>query len=359
MGMKGLYGIVAILIFGFLIAIHEFGHFITAKLSGIRVNEYSINMGPKLWQKKIGETMYSLRLIPIGGYCAMEGEDGDSEDPRAFTSAAWWKRLIVLCAGSFMNYLTGFVVMVLLFSFAFQMPNQPVIASFMEGSAMPEQGLEVGDQLYSINGKRIYFASDFTLLIGRVPQEQCDLTILRDGKRIELEDFRLERRELTDQEGHTAMYLGLSVGAPTPDTPGNVLRSAWYQCLDFSRLVWYGLQDLFTGRAGLQDVGGAVSVVDVMVQAGASEDTVSHGIQQVLYFGAFIAVNLAVMNMLPIPALDGGRVLFLLIGTVFTAVTKKKIDPKYEGYINAAAMILLLGLMLLLFVKDIYTIWKR
>ena len=358
--MTAFYILLAILIFGFLIFIHEFGHFLTAKLSGVRVNEFSINMGPKLFGWKKGETQYSFRLLPIGGYCAMEGEDQDTGDKRCFVNAAWWKRLIILCAGSFMNLLTGYIVICLLLAFAYPGTPTAEITSFSPGNAMESQGLQLGDTLYAINGRRIYQYSDFTLLETRLNTDHCELTVLRDGKKVVFEDFSLIRAVRTeDEEGNVRMLLGLSFGNRAGKDFFSILRYGVYECIDFTRMVWYGLTDLFTGKAGLKDVGGVVSVVDVMVQSGESASTVRAGVINVLYFGAFIAVNLAVMNMLPIPALDGGRVLFLLINTLFTAITGKKINPKYEGYIHAGAMVLLLGLMAVLLVKDVLMIAQR
>jgi regulator of sigma E protease len=358
--MSALYIILAILIFGFLIFIHELGHFLTAKLCGVRVNEFAINMGPKLFGWKRGETQYSFRLIPIGGYCAMEGEDQDTGDSRCFVNAAWWKRLIILCAGSFMNLLTGYLVICLLLAFAYPGTSTAEITAFAPGNVMESQGLKVGDTLYAINGRRIYQFSDFSLLETRLNTEHCELTVLRDGEKVVFEDFSLTRAvEVTDAEGNTQKMLGLSFGKRADKDFGSILRYGVYECIDFTRMVWYGLTDLFTGKAGLKDMGGVVGVVDVMVQSGESAKTVAAGIVNVLYLGAFIAVNLAVMNMLPIPALDGGRVLFLLIGTVYTGITKKKINPKYEGYIHAAAMVLLLGLMAVLLVKDVLMIVNR
>ena len=356
--MTAFYILLAILIFGFLIFIHEFGHFITAKLSGVKVNEFAINMGPRLFGWKRGETQYSFRLIPIGGYCAMEGEDGDSPDPRSFTSAKWWKRLIILCAGSFMNLLTGFVVMAFLYGFVFAMQTT-TITGFDPGSALAEQGLVEGDQLWSINGRRTYMRQDFDLLDGRFDPEDVTLVVIRNGEKLTFDHFKMEKREFDNGQGGTSLRYGIYLGQYAEPGFGTVNRFAAYQCVDFARMVWYGLSDLFTGRAGLKDMGGVVGVVDVMVQSGESARSLWDGVLNVLYLGAFIAVNLAVMNMLPIPALDGGRALFLLINTAFTAVTKKKIDPKYEGYIHAGAMVLLFGLMAVLLVKDVVMIINR
>ena len=355
--MTVLYILLAILIFGFLIFIHELGHFLTAKLLGVRVNEFAINMGPKLFGWKRGETQYSFRLIPIGGYCAMEGEDTDTDDPRSFLKAAWWKRLIILCAGAFMNLLTGFVAMALLFGFFFRLPMTAKITGFMDGNVVQAQGLQVGDTLYAINGRRIYMQSDFNLLESRLSSERCELTVLRDGELLVFEEFDLTRTVLTDDQGNTAEYLGIYFGEQEEKTFRTVNYYAAVQCVDFTRMVWYGLQDLIGGKVGLRDMGGPVKIVEVMTQTGTQAASVLDGVLNVLYLGAFIAVNLAVMNMLPIPALDGGRVLFLLINTVFTAITKKKIDPKYEGWIHGGAMILLLGLMALLFIKDFWQIF--
>ena len=356
--MTVFYILLAILIFGFLIFIHEFGHFLTAKLLGVRVNEFAINMGPRLIHWKRGETEYSIRAIPIGGFCAMEGEDEDTGDPRCFVNAAPWKRLIILCAGSFMNLLTGFAVMLALFSFAYAMQTTEITA-FEPTSALLEQGLQTGDEIWSINGRRTYMRDDFDLLDGRFDPTDVELVVIRDGEKLRFEHFRMEKREFTDAEGNKSLRYGISLGRFAEQNFGNVTRYAAYQCIDFARMVWYGLSDIFTGRAGLKDMGGVVGVVDVMVQSGENASTVSHGVINVLYLGAFIAVNLAVMNMLPIPALDGGRVLFLLINTVFTGITGKKIDPKYEGYIHAGAMFLLFGLMAVLLVKDVLMILRR
>ena len=356
--MSFFYILLAILIFGFLIFIHEFGHFLTAKLCGVRVNEFAINMGPKLFGWRRGETDYSVRLLPIGGYCAMEGEDAETGDPRAFTAAAPWKRLIILCAGSFMNLLTGFVIMAFLFGFVYAMQTTE-ITGFDEGSALSEQGLQVGDEIWSINGRRTYMREDFDLLDGRFDPSDVKLVVVRDGQKQTFEHFKMEKRDFDDGKGGTVKRYGIYLGSFAEQSFANVNRYAAYQCMDFARTVWYGLQDLISGRAGMKDLGGVVQIVDVMVQTGEQADTVSHGVLNVLYLAAFIAVNLAVMNMLPIPALDGGRVLLLLIGAVYTGITGKKINPKYEGWIHGAALILLLALMAFLMVKDVFMIINR
>lgn len=354
------YILLAILIFGFLIFIHELGHFIAAKLSGVQVNEFSINMGPKLLQKQRGETLYSLRLLPIGGYCAMEGEDADNGNPRAFTAAKWWKRLIILCAGSFMNFLTGFVIVALLIGLSGGYMHTLKLTDFMDGCTLcGENGLQAGDEIYSIDGKRTLLYKDFTLLTDRGDDTVYEVTVLRDGEKVTLHDFRMEKQELTDSDGNTGMYYGFYFADYEQINFANTFKYAAYECVDFSRMVWWSLSDLVRGAVDVKQMSGVVGVVDAMVQTGEESETVGAGIENILYIAAFIAVNLAVMNMLPIPALDGGRVFFLLITTLFTAITKKKLNPKYEGYIHAAGMVLLLALMAFLVVKDIWTIIVR
>lgn len=355
-----LYILLAILIFGFLIFIHELGHFLAAKLFKVQVNEFSINMGPKLLQKKWGETTYSLRLIPIGGYCAMEGEDEDTGNPRAFTAAKWWKRVIILCAGAFMNFLTGFIIMALLIGLSFGAMRTLEISSFSDECLIcGEDGLQVGDEFWAVDGKRTYLYSDLSMLLDRGADSVYDITVLRNGEKITLHDFDMAKYEVETEDGETVQRYGMNFGGFEPINFFNTFRYASYYCINFTRMVWYGLSDLVTGRVGIDQMSGVVGVVDVMVQTGEKAETVGDAITDILLLAALIAVNLAVMNMLPIPALDGGRVFFLLISTAFTAITKKKINPKYEGYIHAAGMLLLLALMGFLIVKDIVTIASR
>lgn len=349
------YILLGILIFGFLIAIHELGHFIAAKLSGVQVNEYSINMGPKLLQTQRGETLYTLRLLPIGGYCAMEGEDGESDNPRAFTNAKWWKRLIILVAGSLMNFVAGFLIMVVLTAVTTGGFYNLKIESFMEESILDEQGFQIGDEFYAVDGKRILVASDLDLLVDRHQNKTMDITVRRDGKLLTLEQVDMTRQEVVDADGTVSYKFGFIRGVD-PATPFGVVRYAFLESVDFSRLVWFGLADLIAGKVSFNEMGGPVQIVKVMTDSGTSASTIGAGVANVFYLGAFIAVNLAVMNLLPIPALDGGRVFLLLINTVYTAITKKKIDPKYEGYIHAGGMVLLLGLMAVIFIKDIVQI---
>ncbi len=349
-----MYILFAILLFGLLIAVHEFGHFLTAKLCGVRVNEFSIGMGPLLWKKEGEETQYSLRLLPIGGFCAMEGEDEDSDDPRAMGNQGFWKKVLILVAGSGMNFLAGLVLLLLLLgqnsSFVV-----PVVGELFEGFPLEgEQGLMVGDRVVSINGSRILTYSDMTLFLDRGEGAPMDLVVERDGVKIRLDDLPLEKREYV-VEGVTVRKFGI-VPAVEEATLGVKVRETLYNGIDFVRLVWLGLKDLVSGQAGLQDMSGPIGIVGAVTEtAQQAESTggVSAGVRSVIYFFAFIAINLAVMNLLPIPALDGGRIFLLVVSTLFALVTRRKLDPKYENFIHTVGFVALLVLMAVVAFNDI------
>lgn len=347
-----MYLVIAILMFSFLIFIHEFGHFITAKLFGVKVNEFAIFMGPRLLHWGKGETEYSLRLLPIGGFCAMEGEDGSSDDPRSFTAKAPWKRCIILAAGAFMNFLTGFLILVVLYSSATGFRTLE-ITGFVEGCPLEgENGLQVGDVLEEVDGDNLYIFSDFQMLTERAGEGPMDLTVRRNGETIVLEDVDMTKRDYV-VDGETQHIYGLVLGGVEEKTIGSLLKNAWYTSIDFARMVKMGLLDLISGRAGMEDMSGPVGIVDTIQETGQSAETTSEGVMNVVYFGAFIAINLAFMNMLPIPALDGGHIFLLLVTWLIETVTRRKIDPKYEAYIHAAGLVVLLGFMVLVTFNDV------
>ena len=349
--------IFAILLFSFLIFIHEFGHFAAAKLSGVQVNEFALFMGPAIFKKQVGETLYTVRSIPIGGYCAMEGEDEDTDNPRSFQKAAVWKRLIILVAGAAMNFVAGLLLLGIVYAPAQQFAV-PVIDFFEEGCVLEsEQGLQVGDRFLEVDGEKVYLSSDFTLLLSLNPGEVHDIVVERNGQKVVLDDFHLVKAEFPDGNGGTSLRYGFSFSLEEATFAGK-LDYTWKTALNTVRTVRLSLEMLLTGKAGLSDVGGPVMIVDQMAEVAASSPTALDALLNMLYFGGFIAINLAVMNLLPIPALDGGRVVGLLITAGIEAVTRKKLNPKYEGYVHAAGMILLLGLMAVIMFKDIFVIFK-
>lgn len=345
-----MYIIIAIIIFGILIAIHEFGHFTAAKLCGVKVEEFAIGMGPALFKKQKGETVYALRILPIGGFCAMAGEDEESDDPRAFTNQGFWKKFVILCAGSFMNLVLGIVLILIMYAGA-QAFVTPTIDHFMDGC--PYEGTEAmqaGDTFYSIDGQRIYLVSDVSSFLMR-GDGVYDIVMLRDGEKVELKDFALTTKTYAEYANDGPKY-GFVFGY-TEATFGTKLEYTWNTTLEFSRLVWLGLGDLINGKVGLKDMSGPVGIVDMMNEVGQQAESTKAAADNLLYISAFIAVNLAIMNMLPIPALDGGRVFLMIVTVIIEAVSHKKLDPKYEGYIHLGGMVLLLGLMALVMYNDI------
>ena len=348
------YILAAILVFGVLIAVHELGHFMAAKACGVRVNEFSIGMGPALWKKQKGETQYSLRLFPVGGFCAMEGEEEDSDDPTALNNQGFWAKLLIFAAGAAMNFIAGLLIILVLYADA-QAFYVPVVAGFADGCPLESaDGLQEGDRLLRIDGEKVYVYSDISLLMGLNKTGAFDLQIERNGEVITLRDFTMERREYTDQNGKAYTGYGLYFGADEA-TLGRKLSYSWNNAMDFARLVRLSLQMLVTGQAGVKDLSGPVGIVSTMTQVGEQAATTRAAVENIAYLAALIAVNLAVMNLLPLPALDGGKIFFLVINAVSMQLFKKQIPAKYENYIHFAGLILLLALMAVITFSDV---WK-
>lgn len=347
--------VLIILFFGLLIAIHEFGHFVAAKSLGVRVNEFAIGMGPALLSRQKGETTYSLRLFPIGGFCAMEGEEESSDDPRSFHNKPFWKKFIILVAGAFMNFVAGLVIILVLF-FLVGSPAAPVFTGVMEGAEeVLDTGLQPGDRFYTIDGHRIYFQSDALIYLQRAG-EDVDVTVVRDGEKVDLGVISLPYRPLTDENGQQVEKRGIYVGEFLEDTVLTRLQNSWYQAIDYVRMVWMGLGDIFTGAVGLKDMSGVIGITAMageVGQAGAEAAGLFGAVVNLLDFTALIAINLAVMNLLPIPALDGGQIFLLLVNGVYHLFSKKYIDQKYLGYVNAAGFICLIALMILVAINDV------
>lgn len=349
-----LYILFAILMFGILIAVHELGHFVTAKLLGVKVNEFSIGMGPQLLSRVRGETRYSLRLLPIGGYCAMEGEEGGSNDPRSFENKPAWRRVIILVAGSFMNFLAGFLILVGLY--AASSVIAPVVTGFLDGVPAQELGLQAGDRIVEIEGTAVRYRSQIDALLDQASADgSVDLTVERSGERVTLESVPLVRRTI-QYEGEERQMYGLSFGQTERPGPMDCLALSWRQSLEFVKMVWSSLGQLIRGAVGLKDLSGPIGIVNAVGELGTSaaqEGGAAAAVRSILYFVSFIAINLAVMNLLPIPALDGGRIFFLCVNLIYTVLTRKKLDPKYENAVNMAGFFCLLALMAVVAVSDI------
>lgn len=351
---KLIYIIIAIVIFGLLIAIHELGHFLVAKACGVKVLEFSIGMGPQLWHKEGKETQYSLRLFPIGGFCAMEGEDGESDDPRAFGNTAGWKKFLVLIAGSASNFIAGMLLIFCLFAASTGYVST-TLSGFVDG--FPCQGetmLQAGDEIVSIDGSAVLLYSDISTLLNRGNGKTHDIVVRRDGEKITLNDLPLTPREY-EVEGKKVTMYGLYFQSKEA-TFGSKLRLGLANSVDFVRMIWWSLEDLFTGAVGFSALSGPIGIVDAMGQMAESADGVRQAVDNLLYFAAFLAINLAFMNLLPLPALDGGRVFFLILNGLAVLLFRRRIPAKYEGYVHFGGLVLLLGLMVVVAVQDVYRI---
>lgn len=335
-----------ILILGLLITAHEFGHFITAKLTGIRVYEFAVGMGPKIWKKQKGETLYTIRALPIGGFCAMEeDEEPDPNDARAFPNAKRRHRALVLAAGSIMNFAVGLILLVIM-----NMPITYYLDTTLtdvssEAPYAGEDGFLAGDRIVRINGHSIYNYSDVLIFFELGKNEPYDFVLERDSRRLEVKDIV---PSVINEKGNTT--FGFSFGDWQEATLGLKLKNAWYGAVDNVRIVWVSLGELIGGRAGVDDLAGPVAMggmVDSIVQ---NEDTTAtEKTVDILNLAGLIAINLAVMNLLPLPALDGGRLLFLAV----EGVRRKRLNPKYEGWVHTAGFVLFLGLMVFVFFNDI------
>ena len=350
--------VLGVLLFSVLIFVHEFGHFFTAKLSGVQVNEFSMFMGPAIWKKQKGETLYSIRCIPFGGYCAMEGEDSDTENPRSFQKAAWWKRVIILVSGAAMNFITGFLIVLIVNSCLSVVV--PQVDFLRTGSTLAaEGGLIAGDTILEMNGQKVESTNDFSIILEQdLSVTEFDVLVLRDGKELMLEDVLMIPQEFPEnEEGAAGTFYGIQ-WASRKLTFGEAVTRSFQDCVFFVEMVWMSLGMLLSGEAGIGDMSGPVGIVGAMTDMAAASDSLLNAVLNILFFGGFIAVNLGVMNLLPVPALDGGRVVSVLLTAGIEKITGKKLNPKYEGYVHGAGMILLLALMAFIMLKDVITmIW--
>lgn len=329
----------AILIFSILIFVHELGHFLTAKWFGVKVHEFSIGMGPAIFKKKKGETDYSVRIFPIGGFVKLEGEDSASEDERAFNKCHPLKRIVILMAGAFMNVLVGFLLFILLFSFS-KGVNIPEVSKIIEGSPAYNAGIEVGDRIVKINGKSVHIQSDVSFELFLSGGNETTVVVKRDGKILNF--------DLVPQEDEGKSIIGFYPKLETPSFK-NVLYNAFYNTFFTVKLVYVSLKMLLTGAVGINQMSGPVGIVGEIGQAAKD------GILYVINFAALIAVNLGIMNVLPLPALDGGRIVFVLI----EMIRKKPVTEKVEGYVHFIGLMLLFLLMIIITFSDIFKLFSR
>lgn len=342
--------IVSILVFGFVILFHEAGHFFTAKKCGIQVNEFSIGMGPTLFKRTKDGTQYSIRALPIGGYVSMEGENGEEEEAidiipldvksgKAFSEVSVTKRMLVVAAGALMNLVLGFLVMLILISSQDAITSK-TIYKFSDGALCHETGLQTEDTILAVNGRHAFVPNDIIYELQRSPDYKANFTVKRNGQTVEVPNVRFDT--VVQPDGRTTMQIGFVVYG-IEKTPLNVLKEAGNWVLYYTRLVFRSLTDLVTGRVSVNELSGPVGIVSVLNQA------VGMGLDEILSIMVLLTVNLGVFNLLPIPALDGGKLVLLAV----EGMTHKRVPPKAEMAINAVGMVFLLGLMLFATFNDI------
>jgi len=335
--------LIAILLFGVLIFVHELGHFLAAKRSGVRVNEFAMGMGPVIFSRTRGETRYSLRAFPIGGFCKMEGEDENSEDDRALNRKPVYKRLFIMTAGSLMNILLGVIISVCIIIGTKNLISTTV-AVITEDGPSAAAGLQVGDRIVRINRQPVWVDLDLIIEMPRVGSAPVDLTVVRDGKRVTLTiPFEME-----EYEGMKMPMLDFKVKA-LEKTPGNVLKYSVFRPLAVMKSTYTSLLDMITGRISVKNVSGPVGTTVAISEAA------SRSFGALMEMFTFITLSIGIFNLLPLPALDGGRVIFLII----EAIRGKPVKPEYEGYIHFAGLVLLLLFMVFVSVNDIQNLVKR
>lgn len=334
--------LVAVLFFGLLIFFHELGHFVFAKLFGVQVNEFSMGMGPTLFKFKKGETQYALRLFPIGGFVSMEGEDDSSENERAFCKKPAWQRFIILAAGGTVNLIMGVVIVAIMLSQA-DLIGLPEIHSFEENS-VSSQYLQAGDKIKKINGKNVYSEYDLSFLMARDDDGKIDFVVERNGEKAELNNVEFQTY---DKDGTLMIVYDFIIKGVQP-TIWNVVKNSVLETVSIGRIVWISLLDLVTGRYGLSELSGPIGTVTYIADAAqtAAQKTDYSYLFSML---AMIAVNIGLFNLLPLPALDGGRLFFIFIEIIF----RKPVPVKYEGWVHAIGLVLLLLLMVVISFSDI------
>lgn len=331
--------VVAVLVFIFLIIVHEFGHFIAAKLLGVRVNEFAVGFGPKLFSKKYGETLYSVNLVPLGGYCAMEGEDEGSSDSRAFCNKKAWRRFLIVVMGAVFNLVAGLIIIAIILAPQKRFTTTTV-AEFHEGAVSSESGLRVNDEIISVDGRRIFTTYDLSYAFTNIDDGKVDMTVKRDGKKVGLTDVTFA----TEKENDIS-YLSVDFYVYGRDkTVGSFISETVKTSVSYCAVIWRSLIDLITGKYGISAVSGPVGVT-VAIGSAAKQS-----LKSILPILALITINLGIFNLLPVPALDGGRLVFILFEMIF----RKPVPQKYESWIHAAGFAVLIGFMLLVTAKDIF-----
>ncbi len=361
----------ALVLLGVLIMIHEFGHFLAARAMDVRVNEFAIGMGPKIFKWRKGETLYSIRALPLGGFCAMEGEDEDAPTPsaiggnsdrdtepvdetRSFAHKKVWQRLVIVVAGAVMNLLLGFLLL-LVYNGFLQKPYDDkgtvlfpttTIAQLNEDTSAYQTGLRAGDTILSINGRRVLMDNDMAMEMQNDSDGVLQMVVRRDGEKLTLDNVKFELKKDEETGRNYLVYDFVVLGKVR--TFGNTITQSAKQEVSVATIVWRSLIDMVRGRYGLNDLSGPVGTVDIIADAVGGANTLA-GWQTLIMLMVMITVNLGVFNLLPLPALDGGRLIFLL----WEGITRRRVPQKFEGIVHFVGLMLLILLMLVVSYSDI------
>ena len=361
--------IIALLVFGFLIFIHEFGHYITARLFKVTIKEFSIGMGPKLvtYTSKKTQIDYSIGMLPIGGYVAMVGEDEDSDDPNAFNKKPAWQRFIITAAGATVNILAGFLAMIIIV--ACVSPQSGVYANTVYGGAVKaerlvemygeqldyqltaegeillsnrssDSDLLVGDRIIKINGKKVTLYEELDYEIKRHGISPVDVTVIRDGREVVVEDVSFPT---VTSDGQAFGIIDFAITGYNEKNILTVFSTAFRKSALTMRMCWESIYDLLTGRYTAAAISGPVGISSAIGEAAKT------GFLSLLNITVIISMNLGFMNLLPIPALDGGRIVVIFV----EMITRKKLPAKVESIVNGVGLALLLLLSVIIMVKDV------
>lgn len=344
----------ALIIFSVIVLFHELGHFLLAKRGGIRVNEFALGMGPILFSKQIGETVYAVKLLPFGGSCAMEGEDGEpgepgkAPEPGSFGAASVWTRISVVAAGPIFNFILAYLMALVMIGSA---GYDSTVVDIIPGSAAEAAGMEDGDRITSLGGSRTYLYREVSLYSTLHQGETAEVHFERDGERYQI--------TLTPMQSENGAYLyGFSKSVSREK--GTVLETVGYSAAEvryWMKTTVESLSMLIHGKVGLNEMSGPVGIVDAIGETyeASRADGWFYVMLNMLVMAVLLSVNLGVMNLLPLPALDGGRLVFLLI----EAVRGKALPPEKEGMVHYIGFLCLMGLMVLILFHDVYKIFLR
>ena len=339
--------LVAVVIFCIIVVVHEFGHFSVAKLCGIRVDEFSVGMGPAIFKKQGKETLYSIRALPIGGFCSM-GEDVDSDEPDSFRKKPVAARMAVIVAGAFMNIVLGFVIALIAFAVSGKAVSSTIVY-LDENAESAKYGLMLNDTITEINGLTVFTAKDITYQLGNDEDGIVDIVVKRHGEKVRLDDVHFIT-EVNPETGKQTLKYDFKVKAEGI-TLSNILPYTVKNVIYYGRIVLMSLKDLISGRYGINDLQGPVGILSTI---GTSVTEMGFDWDFILQMSTLITINIGIFNLLPLPALDGGRFVFLVI----EAIRRKPIKAEVEGGIHFAGMALLILLMIVVTVNDVSGIFQ-